>query len=40
VPEVDRVEFFDYETARRKINPAQVDLLDRLIAKLGLGGGI
>lgn len=40
IPEVDRVEFFDYEAARHKINPAQVDLLDRLIAKLRLGAGI
>jgi len=29
-PEVDRAEFFAEETARRKINPAQVVLLDRL----------
>jgi predicted NUDIX family NTP pyrophosphohydrolase len=28
VPEVDRAEFFPYEVARRKINPAQVPLLD------------
>lgn len=29
-PEVDRAEFFGEETARQKINPAQVILLDRL----------
>jgi predicted NUDIX family NTP pyrophosphohydrolase len=32
--EVDRAEFFAEETARRKINPAQVVLLDRLRAAL------
>jgi predicted NUDIX family NTP pyrophosphohydrolase len=29
-PEVDRAEFFPEETARRRINSAQVELLDRL----------
>ncbi len=29
-PEVDRAEFFADETARRKINPAQIPFLDRL----------
>lgn len=29
-PEVDRAEWFDLETARRKINPAQSAFLDRL----------
>jgi predicted NUDIX family NTP pyrophosphohydrolase len=29
-PEVDRAEWFDVETARRKINPAQAGFLDRL----------
>jgi predicted NUDIX family NTP pyrophosphohydrolase len=29
-PEVDRAEFFQDETARRKINPAQIAFLDRL----------
>ncbi len=29
-PEIDRAEFFDEETARRKINPAQAELFDRL----------
>ncbi len=30
IPEVDRAEFFDLPTARTKINPAQVALLDEL----------
>ena len=30
-PEVDRVAWFDPETARAKLNPAQVELLDRLL---------
>ena len=30
VPEVDRAEWFTLDTARQKINPAQVELLDRL----------
>jgi predicted NUDIX family NTP pyrophosphohydrolase len=29
-PEIDRAEFFPDEIARRKINPAQIELLDRL----------
>ena len=29
-PEIDKAEFFPEEIARRKINPAQVELLDRL----------
>jgi predicted NUDIX family NTP pyrophosphohydrolase len=33
-PEVDRAEFFCEEIARRKINPAQVAFLDRLMAAL------
>jgi predicted NUDIX family NTP pyrophosphohydrolase len=31
-PEVDRAEWFDLEAARGKINPAQVEFLDRLQA--------
>lgn len=31
-PEIDRMQFFDLETARAKLNPAQVDFLDRLVA--------
>jgi predicted NUDIX family NTP pyrophosphohydrolase len=30
IPEVDRAEFFDLKAARVKINPAQIELLDRL----------
>jgi predicted NUDIX family NTP pyrophosphohydrolase len=30
-PEVDRAEWFDLETARQKILPAQTELLDRLV---------
>ncbi len=33
-PEVDRCEWFDAQTARQKINPAQADLIDRLEASL------
>ena len=33
-PEVDRAEWFDPDEARRRINPAQAELLDRLLAKL------
>ncbi|MGN6216989.1 MAG: NUDIX domain-containing protein [Solirubrobacterales bacterium] len=34
-PEVDRAEWFDLETAQGKIIPAQAELLDRLLEKLG-----
>ncbi|TAL49547.1 NUDIX domain-containing protein [Patescibacteria group bacterium] len=30
-PEIDRAEFFDVETARRKINPAQIPFLERFL---------
>jgi predicted NUDIX family NTP pyrophosphohydrolase len=33
-PEVDRAEWFSVDAARRRINPAQVELLDRLEAAL------
>jgi predicted NUDIX family NTP pyrophosphohydrolase len=33
-PEVDRAEFFPPELARRKLNPAQAELVDRLEKKL------
>jgi predicted NUDIX family NTP pyrophosphohydrolase len=33
-PEIDQADFFSEEVARRKINPAQVALLDRLIESL------
>jgi predicted NUDIX family NTP pyrophosphohydrolase len=34
VPEIDRAEFFELPAARRKINPAQVALIDELENKL------
>jgi predicted NUDIX family NTP pyrophosphohydrolase len=34
-PEVDRAEWFALEEARRRINPAQAELLDRLAERLG-----
>lgn len=34
-PEVDRAEWFDLETAREKILPAQAELLDRLLEQIG-----
>jgi len=33
-PEVDRAEWFDLERARKKILPAQAELLDRLVERL------
>jgi predicted NUDIX family NTP pyrophosphohydrolase len=36
-PEVDRAEFFSPAIARRKLNPAQVELVDRLERTLGKG---
>ena len=33
-PEVDRAEWFDPETAKRKINPAQAEFVDRLLDRL------
>lgn len=36
-PEVDRGGFFPLDEARRKINPAQAELLDRLVAELAEG---
>jgi predicted NUDIX family NTP pyrophosphohydrolase len=36
-PEIDRAEFFSLEIARRKLNPAQVELLDRLRGLLASG---
>lgn len=35
-PEVDRAEWFEPEEARRRINPAQAALLDRLLEALGI----
>jgi predicted NUDIX family NTP pyrophosphohydrolase len=34
-PEVDRAEWFEPEQARRKILPAQAELIDRLLDRLG-----
>jgi predicted NUDIX family NTP pyrophosphohydrolase len=34
-PEVDRAEWFDLATARRKVLPAQAEFLDRLLEHLG-----
>lgn len=34
-PEVDRVAFFTVDEARRKLNPAQAALVDRLVATVG-----
>jgi predicted NUDIX family NTP pyrophosphohydrolase len=33
-PEVDRAEWFGLDEARRRINPAQVELIDRLLPSL------
>ena len=35
VPEIDRIAFFDLEEARRAINVAQAELLDRLLLAIG-----
>jgi len=34
IPEVDRAEWFDIETAKEKINPAQIAFIDRLTEQL------
>jgi predicted NUDIX family NTP pyrophosphohydrolase len=33
-PEIDRAQFFGIDEARRKLNPAQVELIDRLLVQL------
>ena len=38
-PEIDRVEWFDPDEARRRIKPTQIPLLDRLEAALATDGG-
>ncbi|MGE5608272.1 MAG: NUDIX domain-containing protein [Bacillota bacterium] len=38
-PEVDRAEFFDPQTAKRKINPAQAAFIDELVDLLSKAGG-
>lgn len=35
-PEIDRGQWFGAEEAKEKINPAQVDLIDQLLAKISL----
>lgn len=37
VPEIDRAEWFGLAEARRRLNPGQVELLERLAARLGVG---
>ncbi|HEU4393568.1 MAG TPA: NUDIX domain-containing protein, partial [Solirubrobacterales bacterium] len=37
-PEVDRAEWFTPEAAREKIIPAQGELIDRLLERVGVGG--
>jgi predicted NUDIX family NTP pyrophosphohydrolase len=34
-PEVDRAEYFSFDTAREKLNLAQAEFLDRLLVALG-----
>jgi predicted NUDIX family NTP pyrophosphohydrolase len=34
-PEVDRAEWFSVDEAREKLVPAQVELLDRLVERVG-----
>ena len=34
IPEVDRAEWFDLDTAREKLNPAQAELVDRLAERV------
>jgi predicted NUDIX family NTP pyrophosphohydrolase len=38
-PEVDRAGFFGLEEARKKINPAQIPLLEEMTSKRGAAGG-
>jgi predicted NUDIX family NTP pyrophosphohydrolase len=38
VPELDRAEYFSIATARERLNPAQVEFLDRLLAHLAARG--
>lgn len=38
-PEIDRAQFFSVDEAKRKINPAQVAFLERLVERLGADGG-
>jgi len=34
-PEIDRVEWFDIDEARRRVKPSQIPLIDRLVEALG-----
>jgi predicted NUDIX family NTP pyrophosphohydrolase len=34
VPEIDRAEWFGLQEARRRINPAQAELIDRLVERV------
>jgi predicted NUDIX family NTP pyrophosphohydrolase len=34
-PEIDRVEWFDVDEARRRVKPTQIPLIDRLVEALG-----
>ena len=34
-PEIDRVEWFDVDEARRRVKPTQIPLIDRLVDTLG-----
>jgi predicted NUDIX family NTP pyrophosphohydrolase len=38
IPEVDRVEWFGVEEARRRAHPAQAQLVERLEVALGTAG--
>jgi len=38
-PEVDKGDWFDYDAAKQKINPAQIPFIEELIKKLNLPGG-
>ncbi len=38
-PEIDRAEFFDLEVAKRKINPAQIELIENLGQHMGTSLG-
>ena len=40
VPEVDRCEWFDPETAKKKVNAAQAELIDRLVEALREADGV
>ena len=35
-PEIDKGEWFDYHTAKQKINPAQIPLIEEVVKNLNL----